>query len=73
MEKHIGRVIFFKKEWGFIGREGEKDIFVHWSDISSEGYKTLKKGQVVVFSIGTNKHGQPKAIEVCPIEKDNKA
>ena len=66
MEKYIGVVLWFENRlgFGFISRDGEKDIFVHWSDISSEGFKTLKKGQQVAYSIGTNKRDQPKAIDV---------
>lgn len=64
-EKLTGTVIFFKGHWGFIKQPNdERDIFVHWSDISHEGYKTLKKGQTVTYSIGTNNSGQPKAIDV---------
>lgn len=60
----IGKVIWFAKTHGFIARENEKDIFVHWSDIVSEGFKTLQKDQAVSFQIGLNKHGQPKAVNV---------
>lgn len=67
--KLTGTVIFFKKHWGFIQQDNdEKDIFIHWSDIAGEGYKTLKKGQVVSYSIGANNSGQPKAIDVVVIE-----
>lgn len=61
-----GTVIFFsnKKGFGFIGVPGEKDIFVHYSDIKSEGYRTLAKGVQVQFEIGLNKRGEPKAINV---------
>jgi cold shock protein len=68
-EKHIGAVVWFdaKLGYGFISRANEKDIFIHWSDIQSEGFKTLKKGQEVAFSIGLNNHGKPKATEVVVI------
>lgn len=39
-------------------------MFVHWSDVSSEGFKTLKKGQKVTYTLGTNHSGRPKAVEV---------
>lgn len=71
-EKFIGEVVWFitkpKYNYGFISRENEKDIFVHWSDINHEGYKTLKKGQRVSFEIGTNNEGKPKAINVTVIQ-----
>ena len=39
-------------------------LYAHFSDISCQGFKTLYKGQKVTFGIGTNKHGDPKAIEI---------
>lgn len=65
-EKYIGIVVWFDERlgFGFISRLNEQDLFIHWSDISSEGFKTLKKGQEVAFSIGVNNKNQPKAIEV---------
>ena len=68
--KFFGEVIFFdpKRGFGFIGWEKDglkqKDMFVHFSDISCEGFKTLYKDQKVSFGIGKNNSGDPKAIEV---------
>jgi len=69
-EKFVGTVIWFDARlgFGFIHRDGERDIFVHWSDIASDGYKTLKKGQQVAYSVGTNHRNQPKAIEIVVID-----
>jgi len=66
IEKHIGLVVWFDSAlgYGFISRPNEKDLFVYWSDIAIEGFKTLKKGQEVAFSIGLNNDGKPKAIDV---------
>jgi CspA family cold shock protein len=53
-ERYIGSVKWFSapKGYGFIGREdGEEDVFVHFSAIQMEGYKRLKEGQKVEFSI----------------------
>jgi CspA family cold shock protein len=53
-ERYIGTVKWFSapKGYGFIGRnDGEEDVFVHFSAIQMEGYKRLKEGQVVEFSI----------------------
>ena len=71
VEKFVGEVIWFdaKLGFGFLTREGERDLFVHWSDISDEGFKTLKKGQKVAYSVGVNNKGQPKAIEVVVLEE----
>jgi CspA family cold shock protein len=65
-EKYTGTVVWFsnKYNYGFISRPNETDLFVHWSDIASEGFKTLKKGQQVSFLIGLNNRKQPKAIDV---------
>lgn len=63
---YTGKVIWFdsKKGFGFISRENEPDIFVHFSDIKMDGYKNLIKDQVVQFQIGENYFGKPKAIKV---------
>lgn len=72
-EKYVGKVVWFdaKLGYGFIARPNEKDLFVHWSDISCEGFKTLKKGQEVAFSIGLNNRKQPKAIDVIVVGDGN--
>lgn len=50
-----GRVKWFNNEkgYGFIEFEGDmnKDIFVHYSAIDQEGYKTLKEGELVEFTL----------------------
>jgi len=64
-----GIIIWFdvKKGYGFIGQENnEPDLFVHFSDINSEGFKTLQKDQKVSYEVGLNKRGQPKATNVIP-------
>lgn len=72
-EKFVGTVVWFDAHmgYGFISRPNETDLFAHWSDIITEGFKTLKKGQEVVFSIGLNNRKQPKAIEISVIEEVN--
>lgn len=68
--KFIGDVVWFdpKRGFGFIEWEKEgkkqKDLFVHFSDIECEGFKTLYKEQKVSFGLGVNKHGDPKAVNV---------
>lgn len=63
-----GTVIFFSKNYGFIAPDaGGNDVFVHYSDISMEGFKTLKKGQRVSYQLGLNVRGQEKATNVAVI------
>lgn len=65
MEKY-GRVKWFdpRKGYGFIEMEdGSGDVFVHFSDIVGEGYKTLEEGQRVKFEIVDADRG-PKAVNV---------
>lgn len=52
-ERYTGTVKWFNatKGYGFIGREGADDVFVHFSAIQMEGYRRLKEGQKVEFSI----------------------
>ena len=67
----VGVVIWFdaKAGYGFVDwSDGagikQKDLFIHFSDICCDGFKTLKKGQKVSFTIGLNNKGQPKACDV---------
>ena len=60
-----GQVKWFNnaKGYGFIGVEGGNDIFVHYSAIDQEGYKTLHEGEQVEFDIVQGKRG-PQADKV---------
>ncbi|HDR4482043.1 cold-shock protein [Bacillus thuringiensis] len=63
MEK--GNVKWFngEKGFGFIEREGGDDVFVHFSAIQGEGYKTLEEGQAVTFELEQGQRG-PQASNV---------
>ena len=52
-DRIVGTVKWFNaaKGYGFIGREGGEDVFVHFSAIRADGYRRLEKGQQVEFSI----------------------
>jgi len=55
-----GTVKWFNAEkgFGFIAREGEPDVFVHFSNIQGTGYRTLEEGQRVEFDVGPGKKGE---------------
>lgn len=63
-----GTVKWFNDEkgYGFIAREGERDVFVHFRAIEMEGRKTLREGQQVEFTIGEGQKG-PQAENVKPL------
>ena len=60
-----GRVKWFdaKKGYGFIERPGEEDVFVHYSAIQAEGFKTLDDGEEVEFDLVEGDRG-PQATNV---------
>ena len=52
------------KGYGFISREGGDDLFVHYSEIQMDGFKTLDEGQAVEFEITTGQNGKLQASNV---------
>ena len=54
-----GKVKWFnaKKGYGFISSETGEDVFVHFSEIQSDGYKTLDEGQDVEFEVEKDQKG----------------
>ena len=52
-----------KKGYGFITKEDGEDVFVHWSSINGEGFKTLVEGDRVQFEVEQGEKG-PAAINV---------
>jgi cold shock protein len=64
-KKVIGKVEWFNntRGYGFIGREDGPDVFVHYSAILGEGYRTLAEGDCVEFVITAGPKG-PQAANV---------
>jgi len=60
-----GTVKWFNAEkgYGFISIQGEDDVFVHFSAINAEGFKTLEEGQEVQFEVVQGAKG-PQAANV---------
>jgi len=63
----VGTVKWFNesKGYGFIATEDGKDLFVHFSEIQGDGFKTLAEGQTVEFEEGEGQKG-PCATKVVP-------
>jgi len=55
-----------EKGYGFISREAGPDVFVHYSAIQMDGYRTLEEGQRVEFEVGSAKKGE-EAQDVRPV------
>jgi CspA family cold shock protein len=65
LAQYKGTVKWFNnaKGYGFLGREGGPDVFVHYSSIQGDGYKSLKEGDEVEFDVIQGTKG-PQADQV---------
>jgi cold shock protein len=68
LEMAEGTVKWFNadKGYGFISREDGDDLFVHFSEIQTDGFKTLDEGQAVSFDVTTGQNGKLQAAKVYP-------
>lgn len=64
-EREFGTVKWFNstKGFGFIERDNDEDVFVHYSEISGDGYRTLEEGEKVEFTVTQGQKG-PQASNV---------
>ncbi len=71
MDRIKGEVRWFnnQKGFGFLGRHDGPDVFVHYTAIQHEGYKSLKEGESVEFEIGKGADGKPLAVNVVPVAR----
>jgi CspA family cold shock protein len=67
-DRVTGKVKFFNesKGFGFIEQNNGPDVFVHFSAIQADGFKTLAEGQEVEFTVGQGQKG-PQAEDVKPL------
>ena len=68
MAKMTGTVKWFnnKKGFGFIEKEGGGDVFAHFSEIQSDGFKTLNENDKVEFELKEDERGE-KATNIVPL------
>ncbi|MCH9007482.1 MAG: cold-shock protein [Calditrichaeota bacterium] len=67
-ERETGTIKWFNstKGYGFITRDQGGDIFVHYTSIRGEGYRTLEEGMKVEFEVTDGQKG-PQAQDVVPV------
>jgi CspA family cold shock protein len=70
MAQYRGTVKWFNnaKGYGFLGRDNGADVFVHYSSIQLDGYKTLKEGDEVEFDVIQGAKG-PQADQVASVKE----
>ena len=69
VKREVGTVKWFNesKGYGFIEREEADDVFVHYTAIQMPGFKTLREGERVEFSVEQGRKGL-QAVNVQPLE-----
>jgi len=71
MSQYLGAVRWFNnaKGYGFLGRDGGPDVFVHYSAIEADGYKSLREGDMVEYDVIQGNQG-PQADHVRRVRGD---
>ena len=66
MAQYTGKIKWFNnaKGYGFIGRDSGPDVFIHYSSIKLDGYKSLNEGDEVEFDVEEGTTGRPQAANV---------
>ncbi len=69
-----GTVKWFNPEkgYGFISQPDGEDLFVHFSEIKMDGFKTLDEGAAVSFDVTTGQNGKLQASNVCKLKAQHK-
>jgi len=69
MGQHKGVIKWFNnaKGYGFVGREGAPDLFIHYTSIQQDGYKTLREGDEIEFEVVQGVKG-PQADQVVVVK-----
>ncbi len=57
-----------RKGYGFIEQESGNDIFVHFSEIQADGYKSLEEGEKVTFDVVEGDNGKLQAKNVVKVD-----
>ncbi len=65
MEKGTVKWFNAAKGFGFISRTSGEDVFVHFKEITGEGYKSLNEGDIVQFDVTTG----PKGLQATNVSK----
>ncbi len=74
MSQFVGKVRWFNpsKGYGFLGRDGGSDVFVHYTAIQNGDFRSIKEGEPVSFDVTEGVQG-PQAVQVHRLEQAQRA
>lgn len=67
--KGVCRIFHEEEGWGWISMEGEDDVWVHFSNIEMNGYKSLAKGDTVLFNLVENPNLKEQSRQALNVRK----